>query len=47
MCIFFYFDAALKKMDTKFFRKALNDIDIVFNENIKKVTKRKLKWEKV
>lgn len=34
-------------MDTKFFRKALNDIDIVFNENIKKVTKRKLKWEKV
>lgn len=36
-----------RKMDTKFFRKALNDIDIVFNENIKKVTKRKLKWEKV
>lgn len=34
-------------IDTKLFRKALNDIDIVFNENIKKVTKRILKWEKV
>lgn len=47
-CVYFsIFDAALKKMDTKFFRKALNDIDIVFNENIKKSNKRKLKWEKV
>lgn len=34
-------------IDTKLFRKALNDIDIVFNEIIKKVTKRNLKWEKV
>lgn len=36
-----------RKMDTRLFRKALRDIDIVFNENIKKVTKRNLKWEKV
>lgn len=36
-----------RKMDTRLFRKALRDIDIVFNENIKKVTKRILKWEKV
>lgn len=36
-----------RKMDTRLFRKALNDIDVVFNENIKKVTKRILKWEKV
>lgn len=35
------------QMDTRLFRKALNDIDVVFNETIKKVTKRKLKWEKV
>lgn len=35
------------QMDTRLFRKALNDIDMVFNENIKKVTKRILKWEKV
>lgn len=47
-CVYFsIFDAALKKMDTKFFRKALNDIDIVFNETIKKVTKRNLKQEEV
>lgn len=35
------------QMDTRLFRKALNDIDVVFNETIKKVTKRILKWEKV
>lgn len=35
------------QMDTRLFRKALNDIDVVFNETIKKVTKRNLKWEKV
>lgn len=47
-CVCFsIFDGALKKMDTKLFRKALNDIDVVFNETIKKVTKRNLKWEKV
>lgn len=36
-----------RKMDTRLFRKALRDIDVVFNETIKKVTKRILKWEKV
>lgn len=30
------------QMDTRLFRKALNDIDVVFNENIKKVTKRNI-----
>lgn len=35
------------KMDTRLFRKALNDIDVVFNETIKKVTKRNLKQEEV
>lgn len=34
-------------MDTRLFRKALNDIDVVFNETIKKVTKRNLKQEEV
>lgn len=41
------YDGSPRKMDTRLFRKALRDIDIVFNENIKKVTKRNLKWEKV
>lgn len=41
------YDDSPQKMDTRLFRKALNDIDVVFNETIKKVTKRNLKWEKV
>lgn len=41
------YDGSPRKMDTRLFRKALRDIDVVFNENIKKVTKRILKWEKV
>lgn len=41
------YDGTPRKMDTRLFRKALRDIDVVFNETIKKVTKRKLKWEKV
>lgn len=41
------YDGSPQKMDTRLFRKALNDIDVVFNETIKKVTKRNLKWEKV
>lgn len=41
------YDDSPQKMDTRLFRKALNDIDVVSNETIKKVTKRNLKWEKV
>lgn len=44
---FSLYDGTPRKMDTRLFRKALRDIDIVFNETIKKVTKRILKWEKV
>lgn len=41
------YDGSPQKMDTMLFRKALNDIDVVFNETIKKVTKRNLKQEEV
>lgn len=41
------YDGTPRKMDTRLFRKALRDIDVVFNETIKKATKRILKWEKV
>ena len=41
------YDDSPQKMDTRLFRKALNDIDVVFNETIKKVTKRILKQEEV
>lgn len=41
------YDGTPRKMDTRLFRKALRDIDVVFNENIKKVTKRILKQEEV
>lgn len=47
-CVWFNLcNGSPRKMDTRLFRKALRDIDIVFNETIKKVTKRNLKWEKV
>lgn len=47
-CVWFnLYNGHHHQMDTRLFRKALNDIDVVFNENIKKVTKRILKWEKV
>lgn len=47
-CVWFnLYNGYHHQMDTRLFRKALNDIDVVFNETIKKVTKRKLKWEKV
>lgn len=39
------YDGTPRKMDTRLFRKALRDIDVVFNETIKKVTKRNLKQE--
>lgn len=46
-CVWFNpYNGTPRKMDTRLFRKALRDIDVVFNETIKKVTKRKLKWEK-